>query len=170
MNPKLKKLQDKWYKRLAKDGFEDIEKQDKDGEPYSSIGRDKSCLTGSVATSLYYRRLSGEEHFRRAGILTSNWPLRWTKTKTQQRDRIIWKLYSEGKTINQTADYLKSLKRDYSKTCIALTILRYKAILDLLKFDTVQGWQGNVVDQLLIDADTNKKIKVILKRTLRSFR
>lgn len=172
MDPKTLKLQKKWYAKLAKEGFEDIEKMDDEGEPMSCTGNDKACITTGTSVSIDRRseKELGAEYYRQAGYLANNWPSRWLRSKNQRRARRIWTLHTNGETVRSIVGILKEEDRPASKAIVFKTIVRWRTIMLALPFDSLEeGFSGNAVDLLLAEPAIKLKIEAILKRNLNSF-
>ena len=110
----LAKLQKEWYKKLAEDGFEDIEYFDKDMEPKDMMYRE-AVKTGTAlkdkfeSTEQYY--IEASQFFHRHDFTTDT-------------DRQIWFLHSEGHPYRTIAS---QLTQPYQ--AIFKTINKYKSIM-----------------------------------------
>lgn len=97
MNPKSKEfleLKSKWYKKLEKSGFEDIEQDDEALKKWSnSIGRHESQRNKIPSIETYYR-LAGQFLYDH-------------KFKSK-KENIVWKLHSEGLSIRAIVEFVKS--------------------------------------------------------------
>lgn len=85
----FKKLQKKWYDKLAKSGFEDIEKDEDYLKKYSTIDNVKNIQPVN------------ETYYRLAGQFFYDYKF---KTLTE---KIIWKYHSEGFTYSELPDKVK---------------------------------------------------------------
>jgi len=110
MDLKLKKLQDRWYAKLKKEGFDDIEQRDGNLKTWHSSmfqnRRKKRYTEDSWDSKIEYYRLA--EHF-----LNDN------KFKNEQEKK-TWELHSEGISYEKISIRLKALgfKRGVSKDSI----------------------------------------------------
>lgn len=82
-NPVFKALQDKWYKRLAKKGFNDIEQ----GQKLKRF--DVDWFHNHITTVQYE---STVEFYTQCEIFGR------AKKFPSKRDRVIWEAFSQGKT------------------------------------------------------------------------
>lgn len=94
MSPKeLKQLTAKWYGKLKKTGFQDIESPN-DPEVLSRWAYDLS------RERTVNRFESTQEYYRLAGHFLYDYKFE------SKRDQLFWKLHSEGKTCKQISDSL----------------------------------------------------------------
>lgn len=114
MDLKFKKLQDKWYAKLEKEGFEDIEQKDGNlkvwhSQIFQNRRRKRSSPEAWEAKTEYYILA---EHF-----------LNLHKFKSKQ-EQTIWQLHSEGVSYEKIAKRLKVLgfERQTSKDSVQKVI------------------------------------------------
>lgn len=90
---KFLELKEKWYKKLEKSGFDDIETDEDNLKEW-----DTSIF------SRYNQHTIGakEEYFRLAGQFLNTYQFK------NKRDRLIWELHAEGLSFNDIAKRLKS--------------------------------------------------------------
>lgn len=158
-------LQERWDKKLEKSGFKDIEKRGLSGEPRPCVGNDLGSVSpAKVRDSLGQRMLFGQEFYRRAGILASNWPQRWRKTRAQRLAARIWWLFAEdGQSISAITDIIAAEGRPLGRTRVYELLQRYTHILRALPFDTLEDWSGDAVEQLLARKDVAAVVRAILR-------
>lgn len=100
-SPKLKKLQDKWYSKLKKKGFEDIEQDEtrlkKWSETYFTKGDLKQSNTIIINAKMDYYRMC-------RGFLESH----VFKNKTEKR---MFEMHTEGLGVRVIAVELKTYRR-----------------------------------------------------------
>jgi hypothetical protein len=102
-NKELKQLQREWYKKLADDGFEDIEYMDEDMEPKTILKRD----TYKHALQIKDKYTQVQSHYTSARQLLH--------TTFIPNDAIeIWKQYTEGTPYRAIA---KNLRVSYAYVC-----------------------------------------------------
>jgi len=102
--PDFLELQKKWYDRLARNGFEDIEWT----EPQ---GQNSHYLKGHIMSARKVYNHATEEHFRRVRIHLVNAKF------DSPLERYIWKRYSLGdsyRTIIKRVEKTKKFNRRYS--------------------------------------------------------
>jgi hypothetical protein len=92
----FKLLQDKWYKKLEKEGFDDIEKLD----------HIKFQSEGAMFYSFYGHEKfkAKEEYYQLAGKFLHDYNFK------NDIEKEIWRLYSEGFTIRQISTFLNLQK------------------------------------------------------------
>lgn len=112
----FKALQGKWYTKLEKSGFEDIEKEEGTlkwsprqtlNKPYN---RDRKTFIESK-----------EVYFRLAGYFL------YDHLFVKKNDRMIWKLHAEGMSYRQISALLKAKRIKKSVTSIKETIHRLRS-------------------------------------------
>lgn len=107
LSPQFRQLRDKWYKKLLKSGFKDLETTDDlDKRPWLAHYDPAAYIDPliSEAGSAYTSKCL---HFLR----TYDWknhpykktPRGWTRKRAAVRDRAVWELYSEGQTYSAIA-------------------------------------------------------------------
>lgn len=113
-NPEFKKLQQKWYDKLAKSGFDDIESE---GQivVWSSEFAKKRTLR---------RFESQKEYYRLASIFLNEY------TFETAADRFFWEHHADGKTIREIESLSK--KRKYKFSSRAHVERRIQAISKLM--------------------------------------
>lgn len=109
---KFNQLQAKWYKKLEKEGFKDIEQDENKLKrwdshyfiaQYTSSGEKK---TGTSHTEFDTSRFTAkQEYYRLAGEFLHNYHF------DSEVDRKIWELYAEGQTAMQIYETLKTSKK-----------------------------------------------------------
>lgn len=106
----FKDLEKEWYDKLAKDGFKDLERQDRVGK------KEERLKNGSVEIiqdryTLEQFKIK-EEYYRVAGQFLHN-----NKFKCSL-DRLVWSLHSEGMSIRNIIKKLKKKGRTAYKDLI----------------------------------------------------
>ncbi len=92
---KFQFLQEKWYAKLAKSGFEDIEKDERYLKKYSNQVHIHSNQTSWEAKAAYFQMASNFlEDYKFASNL----------------DRTIWEYHANGLSLNEIAATLKKVK------------------------------------------------------------
>jgi hypothetical protein len=112
--PKFKELQEKWYKKLEKSGFKDIEQDEyyfADGHGVSTI--DKRRVTWEIQQE-YYRLAT---HF-----------LNDHKFKNRF-EQIVWEYHSNGMSVRDIADTLNKVRRKKTDYNTVWEIIRDLRIL-----------------------------------------
>lgn len=107
--PTLKQQQDKWYKKLARSGFKDIE----DTAP----GKDR-LKTWAVNFKAKY---TPDQFQAKADYWQMCRDMVHSYAFKNKREKRIWELYAEGKSVR---DIEKELK--YAKSAVARTIRRLR--------------------------------------------
>ena len=113
MNQKLKDLQSKWYKKLAKDGFVDIEDTSRDIPVLKKWSADifRGKTQGEIDSRL--------EYYRSARALIYIYEF------NSELDKIIWTLHAEGMSQRDIAEKLKR-RKGCGKTSIDKIIRRIR--------------------------------------------
>jgi len=109
----FKELKDKWYKKLAKTGFRDIEDANEDRlkEWHASWFRK------------YYDK-EKDEYYTLAIDFATNYKFK------NALEQFIWYKHSEGHSVRQISDILKTEKKfDLKKTVISDRIQKYAHIM-----------------------------------------
>ena len=109
----LIQLQKEWYKKLADDGFEDIEYFDKDMQPRDMMYKEAT----KAGTALKDKFESTEQYYIEAGQFFHH------DFKTQN-DKDIWFLHSEGHPYRHIA---KQLNAPYQT--VFRTVNKYKDLM-----------------------------------------
>jgi hypothetical protein len=89
------KLQEKWYKKLKSDGFEDIEQD----EEHLTVWH--THLFNQNYDDVKFQ--AKEDYYRAAGHFLHDYPFK------NKKERLIWQLHSEGISIRHIVKKLKSL-------------------------------------------------------------
>jgi hypothetical protein len=115
-NKAFKKLKDKWYARLAKEGFKDLEANED-----SLIVYESTSFQNRYDPENSY---GAEEYYRLAGQFFHSYAF------ADAREKLIWELHSTGGTKRGISDRLKQLKHKRSAgTQVLATIQKLKAIM-----------------------------------------
>lgn len=93
--PDYDKLKKKWYAKLAKEGFKDIESDEDSLKTYSNIFAQKHSPEQTLAKIEYYRMA---EHFLNEYKFAS------------KLDQIIWEYHSNGISMRNIAKLLKQAR------------------------------------------------------------
>jgi hypothetical protein len=106
---KFQKLKEKWYKKLEKTGFEDIEQNE---------GALKVWESFAFSNHRYNRHTFAEkqEYFSLAGRFFHEHEFESDKVKE------IWRLHSEGYSLSGIYDKVKTKKRGFSRPNIYLIV------------------------------------------------
>lgn len=112
----FKALQAKWYSKLEKSGFEDIEKH----EGFLKWSP-RQTLNKSYNKDRKPFLDAKETYFRLAGYFLYDYEF------VKKNDRIIWKLHAEGVSYRQMSTLLKDKNIKKSVTSIKETIHRLRA-------------------------------------------
>lgn len=107
---KFKDLQSKWYDRLEKDGFKDIESDENNLREWdtSIFGRYNQHTIGAT-----------EEYYRLAGQFASTYEF------SNKRERYIWERHSEGLSFNEISALMRSKRFGVnSKSSVHLVVKR----------------------------------------------
>ncbi len=108
---KFKDLQKKWYKRLEKSGFTDIEQEDGNLKVWESRAFQNRYDPNKSEAHTEYYRLAGQFFY---DYIFNN-----------KRDSLIWKMHAEGATSREIAATLRKKKIEPSgKTMVQITILQ----------------------------------------------
>lgn len=92
----LKKLQDKWYKKLAKAGFEDIEDINSPNEFLKEWHGSWFRSRGHAS-----RFTAKESYFYQAGHFLTNHEFK------NEQEKKVWKLHSEGLSLREIAKAMR---------------------------------------------------------------
>lgn len=114
-NPKFKKLQNTWYKKLEKSGFEDIEDHRTKDEKLKSWHSMRFFLNYESGT----RWRAKETYFQNALWFLENYCFDTSK------DKRIWACHAEGLSIRETAK-----KLNYSRTIVFRAIKRLRSAMN----------------------------------------
>ncbi len=95
----FRKLQDKWYGKLAKDGFEELEYFDHNNEPNTFMRRGATADLARQYTpdAARYYELAQQYY----------WAVRWSRWPAKYRT--IWRMHSYGHTDDDVSKYLEKL-------------------------------------------------------------
>jgi DNA-binding NarL/FixJ family response regulator len=120
-NPKdkdFKKLQDKWYKKLEKSRFEDIEQDENLLKKWSS----------KLSLSYSHEEIAEKQkYFTMAEEFLNQYKF------ASKRDRIIWEYHCNGLSIREIADTLKKVRIKIKKSAVQNVVQRLKIkMFDLL--------------------------------------
>ena len=109
---------DKWYAKLKKDGFKDIEHSEDILTEYSTVFFKNHTVEEIEAKQRYHDMANAFlEHYK----------------FENKRDRIIWEYHTNGISARDIASLLKKVKIKTNRTTISQTILRLKVkMFDLL--------------------------------------
>lgn len=107
MQRKLSPLEKTWYKKLEDSGFKDIETTD---DVFWGERKKKRRLTATYSTTYEYYRL--------AGFFLYDYKFR------DERDRLIWHLHCEGKTLHSIARETKKVGYKVEKSTVDNVIKR----------------------------------------------
>lgn len=130
----FKKLQDKWYKKLAEEGFEDIEQD----EFYLKRASNLHFLLRSQNKNLDFedvilRVTHREQYFRLAEHFL------YEHKFVDALDRIIWEEHANGISHRTTVENLKKSGVKISRTTVLSRINKLKKVmLDKYKEDTYE--------------------------------
>lgn len=114
-DPKFLALQKKWYAKLEKSGFEDIE----DGE-HLKMSRGQR-LAEVVKAGKYSFQSSKQEYYRLAGFFL------YDHTFESTKDKIIWEVHSQGMAYREISSFmLKKHNIDMAQTQVLETIHRLR--------------------------------------------
>ena len=124
-NEKFNRLKEKWYKKLEKSGFEDIEQDDKTLKIWSSRFANKKSIYSWQAKATYYQMaVSFLEDYK----------------FDSKKERMIWQYHSEGFGAKDTAEKLnrkprkKRITQSYVRTTVKkLKMSMYSMYLEPLK-------------------------------------
>jgi hypothetical protein len=109
-----KKLRAKWYAKLKKSGFEDIESDDDNLKDWSSkFEREKSLTSWKAKESYYYMATSFLNSYRFVTEL----------------EKAIWEYHSNGLSHATIANLLKKTKIKTNRTTVGLVIKRLRQIM-----------------------------------------
>lgn len=117
----FKDLQDKWYTKLSKSGFNDVEDGDDRLKEWDSFN-----FSGRYDQNSFH---STEQYFILAGQFLHSY-----KFETK-RDRLIWKLHSEGRTLTNIADVLKARNFPKHSRSLVFRIMKRLAVEMLRQYD-----------------------------------
>lgn len=107
MNPnskEFKKLQQLWYKKLEKNGFDDIESKvlsNKTLIPYLRSTPEHE-VNRSTNKSKVYLIAQKQDYFRAVGHFL------YDHKFTNEVERLIWEYHSDGKSLRETSSLLKN--------------------------------------------------------------
>jgi len=113
----LKELQESWYKKLKKDGFEDIEQDEDNLKVWSSVFFLRNSPEQIQAKQAYYQ-------------MASNF-LEDYKFKTR-REEIIWTYHSEGISYRDISKLLKKVRIKLSHTAVQNVVHKLQAAMYLM--------------------------------------
>ena len=113
----LKELQDKWYTKLKKDGFEDIESDEDNLKVWSSVLFARHSIEQIQAKQAYY-------------TMATNF-LEDYKFKTR-REEIIWTYHSEGISYRDISKLLKRVRVKLSHTAVQNIVHKLQAAMYLM--------------------------------------
>lgn len=114
-NASFKKLQQKWYEKLAKSGFQDIEDLSRPYQPLKTW--DSFYFRGEFTPAQFEERRA---YFERAERAFNKYPF---KTAL---DKQVWYLHSQGHTIRETSVILAEHGIKKSKTTVFVILKRLK--------------------------------------------
>jgi len=127
MNPnskQFKKLQKEWYKKLAKDGFDDIETGEQFLKRYSNchfLYRSQNKNLDFEDVILKFKSL--ETYFRLAGYFFNEYDFK------DEVEKLIWAQHADGISYRDIAQNLKLKNIKTSKTRVHNKIDRLKKIM-----------------------------------------
>jgi hypothetical protein len=102
---KFESLKEKWYKKLAKSGFEDIEHNESHLKQWHSFNFSDSKDSHRFSAALFS---SKAEYYRLAGQFLH------THTFVKPVEKVIWTYHTEGKTNREISRLLKAAGRKFS--------------------------------------------------------
>lgn len=126
VDPQTKALQKKWYAKLKKEGFEDLEDAREQLIEYhgSRFGSESVQITKNIT----------EEYYRVAGHFLHDWDF---KTATE---KVIWSLHADGQTVRDIAAVLKKQRRKHSyRNGVSLVVRRLRS--EMIKFYGITNGQ-----------------------------
>ena len=119
----LKQLQAKWYARLKKEGFEDIEQDENLLKNWSSSRLRKSRNSNNeIEQTLLYNE-SKQSYYRLAGFFVNDYAFE------SELDHMVWSYHAEGKSLRQMSKLLKAQGNDISYTRAKEIIHKLRAIM-----------------------------------------
>ena len=107
----FKALQKKWYGKLAKQGFEDIEDTNREDKPLKSLHNHRFYLIPVE------QRLATESYYEMARQLLNEYKF---KNSTHKR---IWELHCQGLSRRKIAKHIKDLAPTYNQSRIGEIVL-----------------------------------------------
>lgn len=122
----FKKLQDKWYSKLKKSGFTDLEdsKQRIKRDPVTYTFNSSAYIDKNVGyDQIKLHQESKEEYFRQAGQFYHDYAFE------SDLDKLVWQYHSEGYTMGEVASILKARKIKTSRTPVNYIVLRLAKIM-----------------------------------------
>lgn len=99
--PSFKKLQKKWYDKLKKEGFKDIEQSDGNLKEWAS----SRLLTPGHMPSRTLWNDSVEQYFRLAGFFLNDYEFK------SELEKYIWSLHCDGRSIKDIVKVITSKKK-----------------------------------------------------------
>jgi hypothetical protein len=123
----FKQIQNKWYKKLQEDGFEDIEKNEHELKTYSNV------LTKSENN----RRIAGPINGKEAYYKLATWFVNDYKFKSNL-EKVIWEYHSNGLSIRNISRVLQTAKVS-SKTKDQIWFIIVRLRKAMFKFYEEQG-------------------------------
>jgi hypothetical protein len=115
---KFKILQKKWYDKIAKKGFQDIE-DTRHEQRYLKIWHSAYFQVTYSPAEFEFKR----DYYCKASRFLHD------HTFANELERKIWELHTEGFSLRKTATYLASQKIDCNKDAVFKIISRLKEIL-----------------------------------------
>lgn len=116
-NKELKALQIKWYDKLKKSGFTDIEAHDENpGKPDGNLKDWHSQMFQSSNTPVLFQQR--ERYYQLAGQFLHEW------TFSDAKEKVVWQCHSNGMS---TREISRQLNRDgYGKNAVFLIVKRLR--------------------------------------------
>lgn len=122
----FKKLQKEWYDKLKQSGFDDIEKNDPNGDyylsPLPSILKDKNYVGGRPRWKIQEEYYSMARHFATNYIFPT------------ELEATIWTYHSEGIGCRNISKLLKEVNINVCKSKINMLIQHYATIMRKIKW------------------------------------
>lgn len=113
----LKELQDKWYKKLEKSGFQDIESDEDNLKVWSSVFFARHSIEQIQAKQAYYQMATN--------FLEDN-------NFENKRDRIIWEYHANGISYRDISKVLKRVRIKLSHTAVQNIVHKLQVAMYLM--------------------------------------
>ena len=118
MSPKDKKLQQKWYAKLKKDGFKDIEHDEHTLTEYSSV---------------YFKKHTHDEIVEKQRYHDMSTAFLEQYKFENNVDRIVWEYHTNGISVRDITQLLKKIKVKTNRNSVAQLIRKLKVkMFDML--------------------------------------
>jgi hypothetical protein len=114
----FKDLQDKWYKKLAKSGFEDIEQDEDHLINWSSSRALRGKVNGSAYADVIVSHQAVEEYYRLAGHFLHDYKFK------DEYEKKVWILHADGNSHRDVAEALRTKSRKANKDSVNTIVKR----------------------------------------------